>query len=329
MGRKIYVVLNGKAGRRDLDFSKSEIVAAFKKHDSQCEVEFGLTQGPMHAAELAREAAKTGKYYCIVAAGGDGTVNEVTNGMAHSGARMGIIANGSTNVFCSEVKISSNFDVAAKCILEGTPVEVDVGKVGDRYYIWMLGVGIEAKIAHLVNPKIKKYFGVLAYVIAAFRQAFDKGRQIMKIVFDDEQEITFSTFNTVVGNGTSFDGFLGIRSRFSIKDGFLDVCVFQHKSPIGIVQLVINFIKGRRDYYRFIDKFSAAHCRAKKMHIETVPNAWYHVDGEVMGMTPIDIEVHHKALTLILPEETAGKEAADAWRKLPAAEREKPLPEVK
>ncbi len=329
MGRRIYVVLNGKAGRRGLDFSKTEIEKSFKKHDPEVEIEFGVTQGPMHAAELAREAAKTGKYYAIVAAGGDGTVNEVVNGMAHSGARMGIIANGSTNVFCSEVKISSNYDIATKCILEGIPVEVDAGRVGERYYIWMLGIGIEAKIAHQVNPKVKKYFGVLAYVFAALRQTFDKGKQIMKIMMDEEKEMTFSTFNTIVGNATSFDGFFGIRSRFSIKDGFLDVCILQHKSPIGIVELIINFIKGRRDYYRFIDRFGAAHCRIKKMHIETVPNAWYHVDGEVMGQTPIDIEIHPKSVILILPEETAGKEATEAWRKLDKAERDRPLPVVK
>ncbi|HOX28418.1 MAG TPA: diacylglycerol kinase family protein, partial [bacterium] len=271
MGKKIYVVLNGKAGRRGLDFSLKEIETAFKDTDPEVEVDFGVTQHVMHAAELAAEAAKTGKYYAIVAAGGDGTVNEVVNGMAHSGARMGVIANGSTNVFCSEVKISSNIPQAAKDILEGIPVTVDVGKVGDRYYVWMLGIGIEAKIAYLVNPKIKKYFGVLAYVIAALRQTFDKGRQIMKIILDSDKEMTFSTFNTIVGNATTFEGFLGIKSQYSIKDGNLDVCILQHKSPIGIVELVINFIKGRRDYYRFIDRFSAAHVRAKKMRIETVP----------------------------------------------------------
>ncbi|HOC92593.1 MAG TPA: YegS/Rv2252/BmrU family lipid kinase [bacterium] len=326
MGRKVYVVLNGKAGRRGLDFSKQEIEKWFKTHEPGIEVVFGITERAMHAAELAAAAAKTGEYYAVVAAGGDGTVNEVTNGLAHSGARMGIIPNGSTNVFCSEMKISSDIQIATKNVLEGIPVRVDVGRVGERYYIWMLGIGIEAKIAYQVNPKIKKYVGVLAYVISALRQTFDKGRQVMKIIIDEDKEVTFSTFNTIVGNAASFDGFLGIKSKFSIKSGFLDVCVLQHKSPIGILQLIINFARGRRDYYRFVDKFSAGHLRAKKMRIETVPNAYYHVDGEVLGMTPIEVEVHHKALTLILPENTAGKAEAENWRKLNKEERERPLP---
>jgi diacylglycerol kinase (ATP) len=326
MGRKIYVILNGKAGRRGLDFSKQEIEGNFKKHDPEVEVEFGVTERPMHAPELAAAAAKTGKYYAIVAAGGDGTVNEVVNGMAHSGARMGIIPNGSTNVFSIEMKMSSNIEQATKTILDGIPVMVDVGKVGDRYFVWMLGIGIEAKIAAKVPPKLKKYIGVLAYVITALRHTFDKGFQIMKILMDDDKEMTFSTFNTIIGNGTSFDGFLGIRSRFGIKDGYLDVCVLQHKSPIGILQLVVNFIRGRRDYYRSIDKFSAAHVRVKKMRVETVPNAYYHVDGEVMGLTPFDVEVNHHALILILPEHTAGKEATENWKNLPKEEKCKPLP---
>lgn len=326
MGRKIYVVLNGKAGRRGVEFSEKEIEQCFKTHDPSVDVEFGVTERPMHAAELAAAAAKTGKYYAIVAAGGDGTVNEVVNGMAHSGARMGIIPNGSTNVFAGEMKLSSAIPEATKIVLDGIPVRVDVGKVGERYYIWMLGIGIEAKIAARVPPKLKKYLGVLAYVITALRHTFDRGFQIMKVLIDDDKEMTFSTFNTIIGNGTSFDGFLGIKSRFSIKDGFFDVCIFQHKSPIGIIQLVVNFIKGRRDYYRFIDKFSAAHMRVRKMRIETVPNAYYHVDGEVMGLTPLEVELHHKALTLILPEITAGKDTAAEWYALAKEEKERPLP---
>jgi len=322
MAKKIYVVLNGKAGRRGLDFSKAEIEKCFKKHDPSVEVVYGVTERRMHAAELAREAALSGDYYAVVAAGGDGTVNEVANGMVNTGGRMGIIANGSTNVFCSEMKLSSDFDVATKVVLEGVPVEVDVGKVNDRYFIWMLGVGIEAKIANEVNPKIKQYLGVLAYVIAALKQITSIGFQVMKIIFD-ERQMTFRTFNTVIGNATSFEGFFGIKSRYSIKDGFLDMCVLQNWTITGIIQLLKNFIKGRRDYYRFTERFSAAHCRFKNLRIETVPNAWYHVDGEVMGQTPIDVSIVEKGVTLILPEITAGKKAAKEWREkqgLPPAE---------
>jgi len=169
--RKVYVVLNGKAGRRGLEFSKQEIEKGFKECDPEVDVEFGVTERRMHAAELANEAAKRGGYYAIVAAGGDGTVNEVSNGLANTGATMGIIPNGSTNVFCSmEMKISSKIEEATRNVLEGIPVKVDLGKVNGRYFIWMLGVGIEAKIANEVNPKIKKYFGVLAYVISALKQ---------------------------------------------------------------------------------------------------------------------------------------------------------------
>jgi diacylglycerol kinase (ATP) len=301
MRKKIHVILNGKAGRRGIEFSQNAISEAFKKLDPEVVVDFGLTQAPQHAIELARNAAAAG-YDVVVDAGGDGTVNEVTNGLAHTGATMGIIPNGSTNVFAQEMQISSEIDRAAEIILGGESVEIDVGCVEGRYFIWMCGVGIEAKIASLVNPKIKKHFGVLAYVFAALRQIFDKAFSLMKIYLD-EQEMTFSTFNTVIGNATSFDGFLGIRSRYGIHDGYLDVCILQRKSIAGILKLLIEFGKGRRDYYRFIDKFSAAHCRVKKLRVETVPSAFYHVDGEVMGKTPIEVSVHEKALKLILPLE--------------------------
>lgn len=300
MGKKIYVVLNGKAGRRGLDHSRNLITEAFQKTDPSAEIEFGITQAPNHAIELANTAALSKKYDIIVAAGGDGTVNEVANGLAHTGATMGIIPNGSTNVFAQEMQISSVTDRATDIVINGEHTVIDLGQVQGRYFIWMCGVGIEAKIASLVNPKIKQYFGVLAYVFAALRQMFDKAFSLMKVYLGD-QEMTFSTFNTIIGNATSFDGFLGIRSRYSIRDGYLDVCILQRKSYVGIFKLLREFARGRRDYYRFIDKFSAAHCRVKSLRVETVPSAFYHVDGEVMGKTPIEITVHEKALTLILP----------------------------
>lgn len=312
--KKVYVVLNGKAGRRGLEPAKAEILDSFKKLYPEVTVEFGITERPMHAPELARAAAITGQYYAVVAAGGDGTVNEVANGMANTGGTMGIIPNGSTNVFCKEVKISSEIDEAVTNIMEGIPVVIDLGKVGDRYFIWMMGVGLESKIAHEVNPKIKKYFGVLAYVISALRQLPNIGYQVQKIMMDDEKQITFNTFNTIVGNATSYDGFLGIKSRFAIKDGFLDVVVFQSWNIVGVLQLIVNFVRGRRDYYRFIDQFNTAHVRVKKMRIETVPNAWVHVDGEIVGQTPIDVEVAEKAVTLIVPDFIAGKKETEIWK---------------
>lgn len=304
MGRKIYVVLNGKAGkagRFGLDKAQEQITQSFKKVDPSVEVEFGITQAPFHAAELARAASESKKYYAVCAAGGDGTVNEVANGMVHTETPMGVLPWGSGNVFSQEMRISKDIDEACNLVLNGTAYDVDTGQVGDRYYLWMLGIGIEAKIAYLVNPTIKKYLGVLAYVVAALRQAFDKSYSLMRIKMD-EQEMTFFTFNTIVGNATSFDGFLGIKSKYGIRDGYLDVCILQRKSVLGIVKLLWEFMHGRKDYYRFIDRFSAAHCRVKYLRIETVPNAYYHVDGEVMGQTPVEIRIHPKSLKLIYPD---------------------------
>ena len=309
MGKKIFVILNGKAGkagRKGEATAEEAIKEGFRKADPSTEVDFGYTKAVMHAAELAKDAATSGNYYAVCAAGGDGTVNEVANGMALTGVPMGVLPWGSGNVFSQEMRIDNNIDKACELVLNGNPREVDMGQVGERYYLWMLGIGIEAKIASMVNPRLKAWLnkfglGILAYVFAALRLIFDKSYSLMKIAFDDK-EMTFSTFNTIVGNATSFDGFLGIKSSYSISDGFLDVCILQRKSGIGILKIVKEFMRGRKDYYRFIDKFSAAHCRVKSLRIETVPDAWYHVDGEVMGMTPIEVRIVPKSLKLILPE---------------------------
>ncbi|MFH1537328.1 MAG: diacylglycerol kinase family protein [bacterium] len=297
--RRIKVVLNGKAGRRTGEQAKKLIDESFKSLDPNLTIDYAFTKAPRHATELAHQASEEG-YNLVVASGGDGTVNEVVNGLVHTQTTMGIIPNGSGNVFAHEMKLPTDTLEACRMILSREPTEVDVAQVGDRFYIWLLGIGIEAKTAYMVNPTLKKYFGVLAYVVAALRNALDPGYSLMRMTADDK-EMTFFTFNTIVGNAASFDGFLGIRSRHSITDGFLDVCILQKKTILGILELMFNFFKGRRDYYRFIDRWGAAHIRVKELRIETVPSAYYHVDGEVAGKTPIEVKLHHKAMKLILP----------------------------
>ncbi|MEW6203404.1 MAG: diacylglycerol kinase family protein [bacterium] len=299
MSKRIKVILNARAGRRKSEFSEKAIRESFHSLDPSVEIDFALTQAPRHAVELANEAAME-KYDIVVAAGGDGTVNEVVNGLVHTGATMGIIPNGSGNVFSQEMHLASDIQKACETILNGKAYEVDIGQAGDRYYIWLMGIGIEAKIAASVNPVLKKYFGVLAYALSALRNIFDPGYSLMRILADDK-EMTFFTFNTIVGNAASFDGFLGIRSHISISDGYLDVCVLQRKSLLGYLELMINFFRGRRDYYRYIDRWGAAHCRVQNLRVETVPSTFYHLDGEVAGKTPVDIRIHPKALKLILP----------------------------
>ncbi|MEW5944692.1 MAG: diacylglycerol kinase family protein [bacterium] len=299
MSRRIKIVLNERAGRRSREFSEKFIHRSFMEIDPSLTVDVSLTQAPRHATELAHQAALD-KYDIVVAAGGDGTVNEVVNGLVHTQTPMGVIPNGSGNVFSQEMRLTANIRDACRNVLEGEIHDVDVGQVNDRYYIWILGLGIEAKIAYMVNPTLKKYLGVLAYVVAAARNLFDPGYSLMRIMFD-EKEMTFFTFNTIVGNAASFDGFLGIRSRYSIMDGYLDVCVLQRKSFLGYLELFLNFLRGRRDYYRFIDRWGAAHCRVKNLRIETVPSTYYHLDGEVAGKTPVDVKIHPKSLKLILP----------------------------
>ena len=141
MSKRIKVVLNEKAGRRSKEFSQKYIHDSFKELDPDVTVEFDITQAPRHATELAHKAASDG-YDIVVAAGGDGTVNEVVNGLVHTQAAMGIIPNGSGNVFAQEMKLSSDIKTACANIINGKAHEVDVGQVNERFYIWILGIGI-------------------------------------------------------------------------------------------------------------------------------------------------------------------------------------------
>ncbi len=184
---KILVILNGNAGKghdmpvfirrilrlpeketMSLDETHNRIVAALKQSDIHPKIV--RTEWARHATELTKEAANDG-YDVVVAVGGDGTINEIVNGLVNTKTRLGIIPRGTANLLATEMDIPSNLEDACAVIAKNKPVHIDTATVNDHYFTIMAGIGFDAHVVKEVDSStVKNKWGAIAYPLIAIRE---------------------------------------------------------------------------------------------------------------------------------------------------------------
>lgn len=297
--KTIRVLMNPLSGKGMAKEAVSEIKEAFAKYmpDVKLEILFSRSQGDL--AALARKSVEE-KCEVVCAAGGDGAVNEVVQGLAGSLVALGIIPLGTGNAFAQEMNIPHNIDGAVDVLASGKVHRVDLGKVGERYFLWLAGIGADALVAQELTPEMKDTLGVFSYFVFAMKH-------VKKIPFFDVKiisggrEIKSRALCVIAGNATSYDGKLQIKSTDSLDDGYLDVCVAEKVTTLGILRQILFFMAGRREYYRDIEYFGVKYFKAKRIRVETTPAVYVHTDGEVVGQTPVECVIIPKMLSVILP----------------------------
>ncbi|PIQ85846.1 MAG: hypothetical protein COV73_05360, partial [Candidatus Omnitrophica bacterium CG11_big_fil_rev_8_21_14_0_20_43_6] len=135
------------------------------------EAEIKFTQASGHATQIAYESVQAG-HDLIIAVGGDGTINEVINGMVGFNATLGVIPLGTVNIFALQLNLPMDIRQACKVIASGRTCLVDLGKGRDRYFACFAGVGFDAYVIKTADSRLKKFLGALAYVFVAIVQVF-------------------------------------------------------------------------------------------------------------------------------------------------------------
>src|SRR5581483_6137548 len=163
------VVFNPNAGQAES--YEPDILAArdiWREHGWQ--VDLQPTRGPGDGTRIAREAAARG-YDIVVAAGGDGTVNEVVNGLANTQTALAALPIGTVNVWVRELGLPLQPRAAAEALLGCQPRTIDLGRAGERYFLLMCGVGFDAAVTAEVRAAEKRRLGIFAYFLRAFNLA--------------------------------------------------------------------------------------------------------------------------------------------------------------
>ncbi len=257
------------------------------------EVEVWPTERPRHATELASLAGARP----IVAAGGDGTVNEIINGLA-TDATLGIIPLGTANVLARELGIPREPNAAARRILGGETTRIDLGiAIGadgeERRFACMAGIGFDAEVVQRVTPRLKRYLGVLAFPLRGLQLYFRGGFPKVRLEHDEMgREVEFA----IIANGQYYGGdFRTALRKDSLTNGELEVI------PVEQVRLllrpdIIAHVIARRPVGRPLKSFTAREIHASTQAESDVP---VQLDGEVWGRLPMTFRIKPEALRVI------------------------------
>ncbi len=290
---KVIIIFNPNAGQADLLALSIQQVNHFWR-DRGWIVTEAPTQFAGHATQIAREATSQGYDYAI-AAGGDGTVNEVMNGLLHTNTALGTLPIGTVNIWAREMGLPMDIVGAAKQLLEARVRSVDVGMAGDRAFLLMAGVGFDAAVTQSVDAKEKKRFGAIAYIKQAFQVAwkFQGVRTLLRI---DGKRVRGRILMLVIGNSQLYGGVVKFTAHAIVDDGLLDVCVIKGRSMLTAPLRLFSVFT--RNYNR---DPKVAYFKASRVEIQGKKRLPIQVDGDFIGKTPMRFEILPGALRVMVP----------------------------
>lgn len=294
--KKILVILNPAA--------HSDKAGQLLEHLSRlassggAEIRTSTTAGD--AERIAREGVSEG-FSTIVAAGGDGTVNEVVNGIASEGeasVTLGILPVGTMNVFAVELGIPLNSPEKAWEIIENGGVRhldlpVCTTGAGSRCFVQLAGVGLDAEVVRCTTRESKKALGPISYLLSLAQVA---GRRPPQITLEDDRGVMRKGSFVLLGNGRFYGGPFTLFRKGSPTDGLLDVLVFQNQSPWDLLRYMHAILIGHHADLGDVEYFQSG---SLSLHSEEpVP---YELDGEMAGFLPLSMTLRRGALRVLAP----------------------------
>jgi len=251
------------------------------------------TSAPGHADALAREAVRQGADLVLVL-GGDGTVNEVVQGLIGSDVPLGVLPGGTANVLAMELGLGSRLEAAARRLAEFEPRPVALGRItgsfGSRYFLLMAGAGLDANIVYEVSAGLKNAVGKVAYWAAGFPRFFRRVEQLEVGVDGTVHPCGFALISRV----RNYGGDLEIASGASLHDDHFEVVLFEGSNPLRYAWYMLNVAARRVQRVRGVRVL-----RVNRLEILT--QAPVQIDGEYLGRQAVSIEIVPGALRLLLP----------------------------
>ncbi len=257
------------------------------------------TTGPGHAGEIARQEVDRGAELILVA-GGDGTINEVVNGMAFSDVPLGVLPAGTANVLACELGIGKSMERAAETLADTVLERVALGSITNgadgppRHFLLMAGAGLDADIVYHLNGRLKQAFGKVAYWIGGFSRV---GRRFPEFTVETngcEFRASFALLSRV----RNYGGDLEIAPTISLLDDEFEMVLFEGESSLGFLKYMLAIVAHQQQNMQGITIL-----RTRLAEFSSAPGQQIHlqVDGEYVGVAPARVEIVPNALTLLVP----------------------------
>jgi diacylglycerol kinase (ATP) len=247
------------------------------------------------AERLARNAVAEG-YQRIIAAGGDGTINEIVNGIAGENVALGLLPLGTMNVFAAELGLPVNNLANCWEIIERNRTHrVDLPRANRKHFVQLAGVGLDAQVVKETSRAFKHSFGPLSYLISAVQIA-SRTPPVLRI--ESEDAATGEGSFVLVGNGRLYGGRFPFFKQAVMDDGLLDVIVFKRLGYVDIIRYLQDVVFTPQISSPEVDYFQTKHLRVTSEESVPVP---VEIDGELVGSCPVEFKIRAGGLRVLTP----------------------------
>jgi YegS/Rv2252/BmrU family lipid kinase len=297
-----------------------------EKHGHRVEVL--LESDPSQVSALAEKAARSG-CCTVIAAGGDGTVNAVVNGMMRvaegqppvlKDVTLGVLPLGTGNVFAFNLNIGRTWREACKVLRAGNVRVIDVGMARStapkskasnaqanaaqssvpicRHFVLMAGIGFDAKVIEETSLRLKFVLRDFAYALKSLQNAvLHQGTQVT-LKFPNGKIFADEAWLVIVGNAASYAWDIKVTGRARLDDGLIDVCLLPYENKLFSVQQAMMMLIGQH-----VERGTAHYWKVRSVRIESKPPVPIQLDGDEWAYTPVEISVLPGALRVLAPPE--------------------------
>ncbi|MCM2536169.1 diacylglycerol kinase [Neobacillus pocheonensis] len=294
--KRARLIYNPTSGREILKRNLPEILE--KLESAGYEASCHATTGAGDAIKAARIAVER-HYDIVIAAGGDGTIHEVVNGLAEQEYRpkLGIIPAGTTNDFARALQIPRDMSAAVDIITKGDLIPVDIGRINDKYFINIAGGGRMTEITYEVPSKLKTMLGQLAYYLKGIEMLPSIKASEVCIEYDGklfEGEIMMF----LVGLTNSIGGFEKLAPDSSINDGLFSLLILKKINLAEFIRIATLAVRGEH-----VNDPNVIYTQANRIKVHSSETVQLNLDGEFGGLLPAEFENLYRHLEVFVPIE--------------------------
>ena len=261
----------------------------FREQGHQVELFLTAQRGD---AEAAARSARAGGYDRLVAAGGDGTLNEVINGLAPSAIPLAFIPFGTVNVLALEIGLPFDLLAAAEVALSGVPTPVCLGQAGTRKFLLMAGIGFDAQVVREVDSRLKRRIGRFAYVVAALKTLWHWQEPRLSVTLDDGS--VQQAGSVIIGNGRLYGGSFSLTPHARLTAASFEVLILRRSGRRALLRAGLRALWHRPP--RAGDGILL--CTSRLSIAGAAP---IQIDGDDLGDLPCDFSTLPGAITLVFP----------------------------
>jgi diacylglycerol kinase (ATP) len=299
--KRARIIYNPTSGREIFKKHLPDVLA--KLENAGYETSCHATTGPGDATEAARIAVER-KYDIVIAAGGDGTFNEVVNGLAEQEYRpkLGLIPVGTTNDFARALHIPRDILAATEVIVNGQTIPIDIGRMNDKYFVNIAGGGRITELTYEVPIKLKTMLGQLAYYIKGIEMLPSLKPYKLHLEYDGKlYEGDVMLFLIALTN--SVGGFEKLAPDASINDGYFTLLILKKTNLADFVRLVTLALRGDH-----IKDPNVIYTKANYVKVTSEDDVLINLDGELGGKTPVEFKNLYRHFDIFAPIDQLRKE---------------------